>query len=577
MTLLALSLGLACRTKTSDTDDTHTDTDTDTHTDTDTDTDPEEQLWFYVATNLQVEQNVDDTKALIERAAEAGYTGMVLSDFKLHMLNDEALADWYPENLSNVLEHAAAQGLQVMPSTLPFGYSEGILRSDPNLAEGQKVTDAPFTVSGNGMHLHHSPTWGGIQGGDFESHNGTDFSGWSWHDEPGVRTVVDTSVAHSGTTSARIDAGQGNARFMQTLDLPQHRQFHLRFYLKTEGFSTPWFNAMLYDVDDNRMLSYASFSVAKDQDWTQYDLVANSRDFTSTALYIGAWDSSEGSLWIDDVSVEETALVNLVRRDGAPVVLRNGSGGLLPEGSEVDTVSDPLSGSNGIFDDWHEAPTVTLPSSSSLSPGDTVTIDYYAVAPIYGYGVGACLTAEGTHDWMGEALSSINSTFPASPGFLLAYDEMRHANSCAGCQATGKTPGELLAWHIGMANEMVLSQKPDADIYVWSDMFDPTHNAVDNYYLAEGDFSGSWEGLQEENVVMNWQHGERAASFAHFSSLGIRQVVAGYYDSGDGANSAAADLAAAEGVDGVVGYMYTTWQDDYSQLEAYAEAILASW
>jgi len=217
---------------------------------------------------------------------------------------------------------------------------------------------------------------------------------------------------------------------------------------------------------------------------------------------------------------------------------------------------------------------VGVSEGSRLVPGDAVQVDYYAVAPIYGYEVGACLTAEGTHDWMSETTAALDEIFVESPGVLMAYDEMRHLNTCAGCQATGLTPGELLAWHTGVANQMVLDVRPGADIYVWSDMFDPTHNAVDGYYLVDGDLSGTWDGLQEENIVMNWHH-LTTGSLAHFEALGLRQVIAGYYDSGDGSGSAAEDLVAAGGVEGVVGYMYTTWGADYTELEAYAETIMA--
>jgi len=256
------------------------------------------------------------------------------------------------------------------------------------------------------------------------------------------------------------------------------------------------------------------------------------------------------------------------------MTLTDGLGDTVVEGVDVDEISDPLISSDGNFDEWHEAPTVGVSEGSRLVPGDAVQVDYYAVAPIYGYEVGACLTAEGTHDWMSETTAALDEVFVESPGVLMAYDEMRHLNTCAGCQATGLTPGELLAWHTGVANQMVLDVRPGADIYVWSDMFDPTHNAVDGYYLVDGDLSGSWDGLQEENIVMNWHH-LTTGSLAHFEALGLRQVIAGYYDSGDGSGSAAEDLVAAGGVEGVVGYMYTTWGADYSELEAYAETIMA--
>ena len=37
--------------------------------------------------------------------------------------------------------------------------------------------------------------------------------------------------------------------------------------------------------------------------------------------------------------------------------------------------------------------------------------------------------------------------------------------------------------------------QPRAEMIVWSDMFDPNHNAVKEYYLVNGTLEGSWEGL----------------------------------------------------------------------------------
>jgi hypothetical protein len=38
--------------------------------------------WVYVQTNLQVDGNVETTLAVLERAAKAGYNGLVLADSK---------------------------------------------------------------------------------------------------------------------------------------------------------------------------------------------------------------------------------------------------------------------------------------------------------------------------------------------------------------------------------------------------------------------------------------------------------------------------------------------------------------
>ncbi len=67
-------------------------------------------------------------------------------------------------------------------------------------------------------------------------------------------------------------------------------------------------------------------------------------------------------------------------------------------------------------------------------------------------------------------------------------------------------------------------------------MFDPSHNALQTgrYYLVKGDgpWYGSWKGLDKDVVIVNWNSNpaKRAASLRHFASLGVRQILAGYYD-----------------------------------------------
>jgi hypothetical protein len=114
-------------------------------------------------------------------------------------------------------------------------------------------------------------------------------------------------------------------------------------------------------------------------------------------------------------------------------------------------------------------------------------------------------------------------------------------------------------------------------------MFDPNMNAVNNYYLVEGDLTGSWTGLPADVIVMNWNLPALNTSATWFSGknpqqpVAHQQVIAGYYDSGNGGTSATTELAQVSGIPGVLGLMYTTFADDYSQLGAFASAARAGW
>ena len=100
-------------------------------------------------------------------------------------------------------------------------------------------------------------------------------------------------------------------------------------------------------------------------------------------------------------------------------------------------------------------------------------------------------------------------------------------------------------------------------------MFDPNHNAHNNYYLVRGDLSGSWNGLEKDVIIVPWYFEKRQASLKFFADRGNQQVIAGYYDAKP--EQIQDWLAAAKGLPGVIGVMYTTWEHKYGDLEKFAE------
>ena len=149
-------------------------------------------------------------------------------------------------------------------------------------------------------------------------------------------------------------------------------------------------------------------------------------------------------------------------------------------------------------------------------------------------------------------------------GYLMMYDEIRALNWDESCRRRGMTPGALLADNARRCLKLL----EGSTVYVWNDMFDPYHNAVRDYYLVNGDLSGSWEGLTPEVVIVNWNAGKAAASLRFFASRGHRQILAGYYDRKP--EEMRGWLEAARGVKGVTGVMYTTWRENFGDLEAFA-------
>ena len=61
-------------------------------------------------------------------------------------------------------------------------------------------------------------------------------------------------------------------------------------------------------------------------------------------------------------------------------------------------------------------------------------------------------------------------------------------------------------------------------------MLDPNHNAHGDYYLVDGDYTGSWNYIPPDLGIICWYYAKRRESLAHFSKLGFRTFAGAYYD-----------------------------------------------
>ena len=539
------------------------------------------ELWYYHHSYLTTDRAEDSSRVLIDKAVAAGYTGLVLWDSGLDFLGSD---NWPPENedrMRDVLHYAAKKHLKLIAAPAIYGNSNEMLEANPNWAESQRVVGTEFTVDKSGRKLVLKNSFPGLANGGFEAQKE------AWFDT-GDRGAGISEVAHSGKASAVVVDAPGNARFRQTFPLKPWRQYHVRLFFKSSKFRGGPMISVFDGKSTDHVYLNANIDAKGDHDWTQLDYTFNSEESTSGQLYFGVWGGSGGTLWFDDVSIEETAFVYLTRRAGAPLKIYSPGHAekAYQEGGDVDRIADPrMSDPKAFVDEYHEPPVVTLPKNTRLKPGDTVAIDSYAAQPIPGlHSVSMCMTEPGTFRWIERNAKTIHHVLPKeNGGIFLGYDEIRQANSCESCRAKKMTAGQLLAWSLGQTYGIYTKAAPGRPLYLWNDMFDPYHNARKDYYHVEGDLAESWTALPADVAIMNWNLDHLHQSLAFFAGMESRQpvahqqVIAGYYDTGDGAKAATAELQAARGVAGLQGLMYTTWSDDYSQLKPFANAVKAGW
>jgi hypothetical protein len=156
--------------------------------------------WVYCSFNLQVDRSVDEFIALIERSSRAGYTGILLADYKFQVLN--RVPDFYFRNVAKVKAAAARAKIELIPAIFSIGYSNGILAHDPNLAEGVPVVNQPYLVKNRVAVLDARPA-AEIKNGSLEVAKGDQFGGFNWQDDPGMTTFADRAVSHQGRIACR--------------------------------------------------------------------------------------------------------------------------------------------------------------------------------------------------------------------------------------------------------------------------------------------------------------------------------------------------------------------------------------
>lgn len=509
------------------------------------------EKWIYKSTNLLVDKNVDELGQLFAKGHAAGYTHVLLADAKFSRLAE--LDGRYFKNVERVKQLASKHQIEIVPALFSVGYSNDLLGRDVNLIEALPVRDLPLVVK-NGLAVVDDPNQPKLPGGDF-----SDPKKWSWKDE--------NVIFENGT--ARVTDATTNARLVRKLTLTPYRQYHLSVWVKTEDFQgKPEIKVL--PGGGKSSLTWDNLKVKRTTDWTEQHIVFNSQDNTAGDLFLGAWAGGKGTLRWRDAKLEEVAFLNLARRPGAPLEIKTTDGKVLQEGTDFEPLRDPLMGMKpwaGEFDVYHQPPVL----KTKLPDGTKLRASYYHGATVYDGQAMICPSEPKTVEMLRDQAQRVHKLWGAQ-GYMMSHDEIRVLNHCAACQARHLTPGQILADNVKTCIGILKQVNPGGRIYVWNDMFDPFHNAVEkNYYLVNGSLLGSWEGLDKDVIIVPWYYEKRAESLKFFAERGHRQVIAGYYDSDP--QKVKQWLAAAKGVPGVLGVMYTTWRNHYADLEAYSQAI----
>ena len=500
---------------------------------------PPPELWFYQIANLSESDVVERLAPLWTRAAKAGYRRVVLADHKFGRLGDMRPA--YFEHAARLRRLADSLGLAIVPGVFQIGRSGPLLAGDPNLAEALPVVSMQFEVRGGIARPHpDSPVV-------FPARP----AGSDW----GVRV---------GSNQVVIRRCLWRARWWYDLRVRPGSVYHVSWWMRTRDFKgAP--RVSIY-AGKRRLNFMNRVDVAAHQEWRKYDLMFNSLDFDSVRITLGVRTRTHGQLEWRDWAIEEAGLVNLVRRADAPLTLRDAVSGLpLVEGVDFTPAVDPLMGRDpwpGQYTAWHEPPILNV----ARPDGTLLTVGWHHAAIVGEKQATCCLSEAGSWVRLEDEARRMQALWGRGR-YLMMIDEIRALGGDSSCIRTGLPAGAILA---GAARRCA-AMFPNDTLYVWSDMFDPQHNAVRGSFLVRGSLEGATAGLDSRIGVVNWNAAHARSSLGFFASRGHRQVIAGYYDGPP--ESIQKWIDSSQGVKGVEAILYATWANRYDDLEAFSESI----
>lgn len=499
-----------------------------------------QEKWVYYPLDLSEKKNIVKLISLMDRAVTVGFTTILLEDpnfGRLPLMDAEYFAD-----LERIKEVARDRKIDLVPAMFQIGHSENLLSQDPNLAEGIPVRDQLFVVRDGLAHVQADPP--------VELR-----SDWD-HRDPAV----------SPDWVVRDPLGK-LARVWQKVRVQPFRQYHVSIRIRTKDFrGTP----RVVVLGGGRMLNYNLQGVNATQEWTEHHAVFNSLGNREVRVSFGVWDGQTGEAAFDRPRIEETGLVNVVRRAGAPLIVRKDDGETLDEGDDFERVADPRLGREevpGGYSEWHVPPAI----KTKLPDGTRLRVSYFHMLRFPDGGqVMICPSEPRTLEILRDQARRLHRIFHAK-AYFMSHDEIRLLNWDASCTHRNLTSGEICADNVRTCVRILREVAPSSRIYVWSDMFDPNHNAHADYYLARGGMDRTWEGLDPGVIVATWFYDKRDESLAWFSSRGHETLIAGYYDQKP--ERARDWIQSAGKVKGTIGIMYTSWYDRYDDLESFAEYV----
>jgi len=491
------------------------------------------ERWNSVNGDFGTDEGLAKFIALLKESKNAGCTHIMVGDGRWLKFPDDKP---YIERVQKAKAAAKELNLTLLVGVASMGYSGRYFHFDANLAAGLPVKEETFIVKGKTAL-------------------------------PDPALALDTSkIVQEG------DQFIGNAKmrpftnYMLTCSMHTDKAPEdMEFWITSSGGKRR--NGVLNPV------------YTKEGDHLKMQMTFNSLEGDEVKVRLG-----NGKIKITDLKIESAGLLLIVRRQLVPLTVTSEDGKTVyEEGKDFEKIIDPCLAQTpfpGETTITHKPAEFKLTEGSRIKDGEKLKLTFWHTQRIYTDQ--DCISLEDP-----KVMEILETEFTNAhkiwnlTGYMLGYDEIRMGGFEPQPDGKHLKPGELLAAHFKHMYDFVKKTVPDAKVYTWSDMFTPYHNAFSladknqYYYLVNGNWDGSWEGVPKDVIILNW-YAPKAEGVKFFADRGNPQIIAGYYDGRsekEWKNNIAGWKKVLEGQPNILGFMYTTWNHNYKNMQPYFKTL----
>ena len=532
--------------------------------------------WFFMARAVVSMEDVAFITNTVAKAADCGYNGMMLAG----MDNVGIWPDWRRRRLQVIRRFCADKGVEIVPMVWSIGYGT-MLDRDLSLAEGQEVASVPYVRRG-GRAVFCPDGGSDVLAGDGGFENvevrGSKKlpAGWDAWDHVGTVVAMDSETSRSGGRSMRLSrfdvSDGGQARLLhKPLGLRPGRQYAVTGYMKASADFSPRSALRVMAMQNGSVITLTSVLTRKGAaDWTRFSVPIVLGEEGDISLYIGTWEAKSGTVWIDDVCVEDLGICGVLRRGGCPFTVADAeTGRVYREGVDYDEVRSVKS---IMFPKEPQSLELSIPAGSAMREGGRLLVSGYVPVTVKGGSqCSTCMSEESLYRHFLDSAKGVKAELGPKT-WMISMDEIRMGGTCAACRARNTDMAHILGDCVTRQRRIIKQVSPDARICMWSDMFNPAQNAKERYYYCRGSFVGSWRLIPHDIVMVDWYGRKFSESLPFWRSEGFDVIVASYYDESMEKRTVP-DVTIAAAQPNVLGAVYTTWRGDYANLRSFAETL----